>query len=517
MDPIKQIAFPFERPSYLLTPDEIYIRANQRLLNELLEDNRIERKPATIRYDQLSEYFSMWSNTEPDGGLIAIGYRNDKSLEGCLFVGQDRINEIEKCGKTHCPNARFESKRIEIVNSKNESDFVILIRVQYIESKVVKNNENRAFYRKGDSKFEYSFDEIRELEIDKGQIDFEREPCSLPYPAEFDIELINEYATKYKLNRKLSSVHTNEEILKLTHLGKIESEGFLPNNACALLFAKDPCQIFSGCKIRFLRYNGEQERTGEKWNVEKDEMIDKGSIPHLIYQAEQVLTAQLREFSRLEKDGRFYTAPEYPKEAWYEAIVNACVHRSYEQRTMNIFIKMFDDRLIIESPGGFPPLVTPENIYEMHKPRNPHLMNALFFLDLVKCANEGTKRMRDSMAEINLPDPEFSEKQLTTRLVRVTLHNNVKQRRKWIDKDASMLIGELIWEGLDETDKRIINHLAEYQPVAVNGVMRLTGLSWPTCSRRLKNLKKQGIVIDIRKPNLSRDPQCRWVLVGKKK
>ena len=51
------------------------------------------------------------------------------------------------------------------------------------------------------------------------------------------------------------------------------------------------------------------------------------------------------------------------KKAWYEALVNACVHRSYNLKNMNIFIRMFDDRLEIESPGGFPPLVTPENIF----------------------------------------------------------------------------------------------------------------------------------------------------------
>ncbi len=73
-------------------------------------------------------------------------------------------------------------------------------------------------------------------------------------------------------------------------------------------------------------------------------------------------------------------------------------HRSYGLRNMNIFIKMFDDRLVIESPGAFPPFVTPDNIYDSHHPRNPHLMNALYFLDFVKCANEGTRRMRDMMA-----------------------------------------------------------------------------------------------------------------------
>lgn len=63
-------------------------------------------------------------------------------------------------------------------------------------------------------------------------------------------------------------------------------------------------------------------------------------------------------------------------------------------KNMNIFVKMFDDKLVIESPGGFPPLVTPENIYDSHNPRNPTLMRAMFYMGLVKEHAEGTKRMR---------------------------------------------------------------------------------------------------------------------------
>jgi hypothetical protein len=44
-------------------------------------------------------------------------------------------------------------------------------------------------------------------------------------------------------------------------LGKIVNGKFVPNNACALLFAKDPCAKFPGCKptqsLSFaLRFNG---------------------------------------------------------------------------------------------------------------------------------------------------------------------------------------------------------------------------------------------------------------------
>ena len=80
-------------------------------------------------------------------------------------------------------------------------------------------------------------------------------------------------------------------------------------------------------------------------------------VPLLIREIAEVLRGQLREFSRFGENGKFDTVPEYPEEAWYEVLVNACVHRSYGLKNMNIFVKMFDDRLVVESPGGFPPLL----------------------------------------------------------------------------------------------------------------------------------------------------------------
>lgn len=517
-DDSEQLAFPFgNKSTHLLTPDEIYHNANQDLLGKLLEDRRIERKPASIRPEYLTEYFSMWANTAPFGGLMVIGYRNDNVVEGCTAVGQKHINELELCGTTLCSDARFQSKRVRVVNDKDEEDFVMLIRIPYREDKLVETVSGKAFDRRGATKHELNSDEKREIRIDKGQISFELEQSPLPYPEAFDIELITLYTESYKRMRNLTSDHSKEEILKISYLGRIEKGRFIANNACVLLFAKNPQELFPGCKIRFLRYSGDKEQTGERWNVEKDEWIDRGSIIRMLVEADKVLNAQLRTFSRLDKDGRFYTAPEYPAEAWYEAIVNACVHRSYEQRAMNIFVKMLDDHLVVESPGGFPPFVTPENIYEMQKPRNPHMMAAMYYLDFVKLANEGTRRMRDSMKALGLPNPVFEEKEFDARSVRVTLYNDARNRRKWIEKNASEVVGKEMWLTLNEAERKIINYLAEYETASITTLQKVTSLSWPTCSRILKSLKKRGVVTDIRKRDPdTRDPQARWTLAGGK-
>ena len=71
---MQQLSFTFEMPSALLTPDEIYqLSDNTDLLRRLKEGRHWERKPAGVHARALGEYFSMWANTAPSGGLIAIG------------------------------------------------------------------------------------------------------------------------------------------------------------------------------------------------------------------------------------------------------------------------------------------------------------------------------------------------------------------------------------------------------------------------------------------------------------
>jgi ATP-dependent DNA helicase RecG len=507
------LEFPPVVKPILLSVAEIYNTATQLLIEDLKEDKRIERKPVGIHSKELGDYLVMYANTKPDGGIIVVGQENDGTISGCIKSSQEHLNELERAGDAYCRDARHEIKHVNVKSESGDDDFVILIRVFYKENKLVRNGRGEAFVRSGDSKKKLTDEEARELEIERGQIDFEQEPSGLDFPQDFEMDLINQFVNAYKENRQLDSKHTIEDILRLNHLGKMESDKFIPNNACTLLFAHDPRSRFPGCKIRFLRFEGEEEGTGERFNATKDIMIDEGPVPTQIVAFEKVMDAQIREFSRLGKDGLFYTAPEYPKQAWYEAIVNACVHRYYSLRSMNIFVKMFDDRLVIESPGGFPALVTSENIYEMHVPRNSYLMDAMYYLRFVKCAHEGTRRIRDTMKNLGLPEPEFEQKEVNYSLVRVTLKNDIAVRKVYVDRDASSIIGAVIAQTLSENELRVINFLAENKQVSVSQVQRLTGKSWPASSKLLKGLMARGILEDIRKSkSRERDPSARYVL-----
>lgn len=509
-------------PLALLTPDEIYESADETLLRKLvIEDRRFEKKPNSLNLRDLGDYVSMWANTSPVGGLIMIGIRNDDSFEGMSAVGESHINEIEKASGTYCPEAVWNTKRIRIRRDRdNQSDFVLLVRVHYHKTRVIRTTEGAVFSRVGDSKKRLNDEQIRQLQADKGEIRWELEPSRLRFPQDFDYSAIESFVDTIISEKHWDPNHSVQDVLQLMRLGRIENGQFLPNMACALLFALDVRSVIPGCWIRFLRFEGETEGVGAKWNAVKDESIH-GTVIQQIEATAQVLRSQLRTFSKLDnKSGKFFTTTEYPEVAWYEAIVNACAHRSYSNGlgNANTFVKMFDDRLVIESPGPFPSLVTPENIYEVSIPKNPFLMEALRHLKFVKAAHEGTRRMRDTMKEHGLTEPQFTQLEIGGAFVRVTLHNSIKHRKAWVDADVATLLGARLAQALSDDQKVCLNFMAQSDgSINVTEAVRLTGKSWETCKKLLVALVHIGIVDYEHRDDIERDAKARFVLKGKGK
>lgn len=503
-----QLPLLFANPD-VLTVEEIWNSATAEALQQLSEDNRIERKPAAIHASELATYFSMWANTV-DGGLIVVGMENKGAISGCGNVA----SKLEIHAKDQCPDAMVSCRRIAANRQDGTPDYLLLFRVLYNSAKVVKTSAGDAYIRVGESRAKLRPEEVRELEADKGQIDLEQESCpTFKFPDDFNLALLADFVASVRARiPNYPSTLSDVDIMELRRLGKRQDGQFIPNTACVLLFANDPLLLFPGCKIRFLRHEGEKEGTGIKWNVVKD-LNAEGPIPILIQTANDIIGHQLREFSRLASDGKFYTAPEYPKDAWFEAIVNACVHRSYGSlKNMNVFVRMFDDRLEIESPGGFPPPVTAENIYEIHQPRNPHLMDAMMYMNYVKCAREGTRRMRESMTAVDLPVPHFSQKDSTYSIVRVTLRNNVKQRSEWVDGDAASIVGAEIAKTLTPHERRAVNFIAEHRKGHASEISRLLGIDWATARKLLAKLQGRGILRHVHRKDVARDPKAHFVL-----
>ena len=111
----------------------------------------------------------------------------------------------------------------------------------------------------------------------------------------------------------------------------------------------------------------------------------------------------------LTSGGIFTTEQEYPEFVRTELVVNAVTHRDYSIRGTEIQIKMFDDHLVVESPGNLPSQVKIETIRSAHFARNSHIAEYLKDYKYVKDFGEGVDRMCREMEALGLPKPEYRQ------------------------------------------------------------------------------------------------------------
>lgn len=101
------------------------------------------------------------------------------------------------------------------------------------------------------------------------------------------------------------------------------------------------------------------------------------------------------------------TNRNYPKFAIQEMVVNSEYHRDYSIKGTEIQIKMFDDRLVFESPGKLPGLVRAENIRHTHFSRNPKIAQFLKAYSFVKEFGEGIDRICNELESRDSIIPSF--------------------------------------------------------------------------------------------------------------
>jgi ATP-dependent DNA helicase RecG len=115
-------------------------------------------------------------------------------------------------------------------------------------------------------------------------------------------------------------------------------------------------------------------------------------------------------------------------------------------------------------------------------------MWALYYFDFVQCAFEGTRRMRDMMREANLPDPIFTQRTTGTFQVAVTLKNNAEHRRTFVRAEAAADINPDVYASLSESEKMIVNYLADQDRVNVTDAGLVIGMDWRGTKAVLQSL-----------------------------
>ena len=209
----------------------------------------------------------------------------------------------------------------------------------------------------------------------------------------------------------------------LERYGLVEpsSEGWRVTNAALLLFAREPADRWHPrAGIRVFRVTGTRRLPGRTGNVHRAGRADP-PLARAIDEIRRITRAQIRRSDAL-RDIFYRDLPEYPDEAWHEALVNAIAHRDYEVQDRQAEIWFFDDHMEVVSPGDLPEPVTLEALEEGEATataRNPLMARVLADAGYMRAEGRGFVRMRASMAASFLRRPKLAE---VSPLFSVTLY-----------------------------------------------------------------------------------------------
>lgn len=230
----------------------------------------------------------------------------------------------------------------------------------------------------------------------------------------------------------------------------VEAEGGVqPLRAAVLLFADEPGSLLaahgSRADLRIFVYDGKVAVAGATPNLRKEPKTIRGPLIDQIDRAVRAVMDELAQGVTLSGSG-FKTRHVYPERVVKEAIVNAVVHRDY-RLNRDIFVRVFDDHIEIESPGLLPRGITPATIRRAgSKARNDLIATNLrdFPEPPNLDAGEGVKMMFAEMAQAKLYPPQYRENsQAAVETLTVMLLNQERptawdEVSDWLDRHGSI-------------------------------------------------------------------------------
>jgi ATP-dependent DNA helicase RecG len=298
-----------------------------------------------------------------------------------------------------------------------------------------------------------------------------------------DFDLLNTDVFKeWKQTRSLRGDSLSNILEKIGLARKDENQILKPTLAAVLLFAEYPSDLTEyKCAIRVFQYSGTIETIRETPNLLGIPKTIQGPLIKMIKDAHEYVLTLLR--SGIQVPSGFKNIYRIPERTVKEAITNAVIHRDYYKKR-DITVKIFEDRVEIESPGLFPYNITRNNIGFVRAEgyRNDllvkHLREFPFPPNLDE--NEGVRAMREEMNSQNLYPPLFLSYPLFQDAVKVILLNEHRPS-EW---------------------KKISSYLQENKFISNEKAREVTGIKQrDKMSYMLRRWVDQGLLIQLVPPS----------------
>jgi ATP-dependent DNA helicase RecG len=365
----------------------------------LEETHYLDLKASAIMPAKLTQSVSAFANTA--GGELFIGIE-ESDKEGFKVRRWQGFPDIE-AANPHILAIESMSPlgthyHASFLSSPSRSGHILHLII-FKTKDILCASDGIPYVRRGAQKQAVKGEEaLRRLRLDKGILSFEDETLAL------DPVVITNSATI--IDFMLNVVPTAEPDNWVTKQNLVM--GGKPTVAGMLLFSDEPqAALPKRSAIKLYRYKTKDE-VGNRETLASDPITIEGPIDHLIREA-VIQTKKLVEgIKRLGPGG--LESVKYPHETLHEIITNSVLHRDYSLAA-DVQVRVYDNRIEVESPGRLPGHVTKQNILDEQSARNPKIVRLInkFPDPPNKDVGEGLNTAFEAMKKNRLKEPVIDE------------------------------------------------------------------------------------------------------------
>lgn len=426
------------------------------------EDWVLDMKGKDIKPAKLSKTVSAFANSNGGEIYLGISHLDDKNQyiwNG--YINEESFNGYATLLENILPS--FESYVIEAFEHPVEHTYIFHIIIHKTNT-IIKASDGKIYERHGVQNLPCdSPEKILRLQLDKGIASYEDEITQGVFDDIKDSPILLNFlhdvvpqTLPYDWLRKQRVMDSNAKI----------------NVAGELLYDECPQAVLpkqSG--VRILRYHTD-ECEGERGTLEDGFPISiEGDIYSLINKTVATVKKIVERVGVISKEGK--ESKIYPDVTLHEIITNAVLHRDYSI-LKDIQIRIFTNRIEVESPGKLPGHITLENILSEQYSRNPKIIRLIskFPSPPNKDVGEGLNTAFRAMQEMHLKPPTIAE---TDNSVIVTIRH----------------------ERLADAETIVLDYLKEHETIT-NAIARsLTGIADSNKMKKVFYVLKDKELLEI--------------------
>lgn len=375
------------------------VRLKEERIPELLniEENYFnDIKSKSIKPAKLSETVSAFANAS--GGDIYIGIAENtrnhcRKWDG--FANYEASNSIIQMLHDLAPLENFYT--ITFLQHPILNTYVLQLSIMKTAT-IVYATDGVPYIRHNAQKDPANTPEkLRRLELDKGI-------------AQFENEIIPESQIEDAINSSIMDIFSQHAVPNIDKTQWLNKQKLCNASsitvAGAMLFMDEPQIVLpkrSAIKVYRYKTSGLPDRD----TLDGQPLTIEGSAYTQIYNAVKCVKDIIENIKKL---GAEFENIQYPDETLHEIITNAVLHRDYSIAT-DIQIRIFDNRVEIESLGKLPGYVTTKNILDSQSARNPKIVRIInkFPSAPNKDVGEGLNTAFDAMEKLRLKAPVIEE------------------------------------------------------------------------------------------------------------